>query len=141
MYRAFTLAALRAHVPPRAAACAALAATIELRVEASRDTTIHLGGEDVTGLLRDPEVEANVSAYSALPPVREFLVRLQREHAEAMPSVLAGRDIGTVVLPDAPVKFYLEASPHARAARRSAQSGRMGRISAHRTSRARHFRP
>jgi cytidylate kinase len=126
MYRAFTLAALRASVSPTAEACAKLAGALDMRVHASNETAILLGDEDVTALLRSPEVEANVSPYSALPPVRDAMVRMQREVAAAAPSILAGRDIGTVVLPFAPVKFYLEASAEARASRRGAQAGAWG---------------
>lgn len=127
MYRAFTLAALRAGVSASdEPACAHLAETIRMRVEAHETTTIFLGHEDVTEWLRSPEVEANVSAYSAVPAVREALVRLQREVAHAGPAVLAGRDIGTVVLPNAPLKFYLDASEEARAQRRAVQAGTWG---------------
>lgn len=127
MYRAFTLAALRAGVAADdEAGCAELARTIDLRVETGRDTRVFLGDEDVTGLMRQPGVEANVSAYSALPAVRERMVAMQREVARSGRAVLAGRDIGTVVLPDAPVKFYLDASETARAHRRSAQAGTWG---------------
>lgn len=127
MYRAFTLAALRGGVAAEdAEGCAELARTIDLRVETGRDTRVFLGDEDVTGLMRSPEVEANVSAYSAIPVVRERMVAMQREVAQSGRAVLAGRDIGTVVLPDAPVKFYLDASETARAHRRSAQAGTWG---------------
>jgi cytidylate kinase len=127
MYRAFTLAALRAGVPASDAdACARLARDLDLRVEAGVTSRVFLGGEDVTLLLRAPEVEASVSAYSVDPRVRERMVALQREVAREGPVVLAGRDIGTVVLPDAPVKFYLDASETARALRRSAQAGTWG---------------
>lgn len=127
MYRAFTLAALRAGVEAEdTEACAELARSVDLRVEAERDTRVFLGDEDVTGLMRSAEVEANVSAYSAIPAVRERMVAMQREVAGSGRAVLAGRDIGTVVLPDAPVKFYLDASETARAHRRSAQAGSWG---------------
>lgn len=127
MYRAFTLAALRQDIPPTdEAACARFAETVDLRVEAAEDTRILLGDEDVTGLLREPAVEANVSAYSAIPSVRTAMVRRQREIAARGGAVLAGRDIGTVVLPEAPVKFYLEASEDARARRRAAQAASWG---------------
>ena len=128
MYRAFTLAALRAKIPASdERACEGLANMLDLRVLASLDTHILLGTEDVTPRLRDSEVEANVSAYSAIPGVREVMVAKQREVAESGPAILAGRDIGTVVLPDAPLKFYLEASDEARAQRRSRQAGHWGR--------------
>ncbi len=81
-------------------------------------------------LRADPEVEANVSHYSALPSVREAMVRKQRAIAGKGLAVLAGRDIGTVVLPNAPLKFYLEASEDARAERRGKQSGEWGQAQA-----------
>jgi len=127
MYRAFTLAALREGVrPDDEAACVALANRINLSVEATSSTRILLDGKDVTGELRSPDVEANVSAYSAIAGVRAALVRLQRGLAERGRWVLAGRDIGTVVLPNAPLKFFLEASPEARAERRARQAREWG---------------
>jgi len=127
MYRAFTLAALRTGISSTdEPACAALAKAIDLRVEAGLTTAIFLDDDDVTNQLRSPEVEANVSAYSAIPFVREAMVRMQRDIARRGPAVLAGRDIGTVVLPDAPFKFYLAASEEARARRRAAQAGAWG---------------
>ncbi len=127
MYRAVTLAAVRRGVPAEDAAAAAMLSKIDLHVTADPDTFIWLDGENVTARLRDTEVEANVSAYSALPSVREAMVRQQREiAARGGGAVLVGRDIGTVVLPDAPVKFYLQASDAARAHRRSLQAGEWG---------------
>ena len=132
MYRAYTLAALRAKVPPGdVRANEGLANQLDLRVRASLDTHILLGDEDVTAHLRDPDVEANVSAYSVHPGVREVMVAKQREVAEASRAILAGRDIGTVVLPNAPLKFYLEASADARAERRSRQAGTWGQQQQH----------
>ncbi len=129
MYRAYTLAALRAKVPPSdERANEGLANSIDMRVRAALDTHIFLGDEDVTSRLRDPEVEANVSAYSVHPGVREVMVAKQREVAESGNAILAGRDIGTVVLPNAPLKFYLEASTEARAQRRSSQATHWGRL-------------
>ena len=89
-----------------------------MRIEAAGDTAIFLGEEDVTQLLRASEVEANVSGFSALPAVREAMVAQQREFAREGNVVLAGRDIGTVVLPDADLKVYLVASAEERARRR-----------------------
>lgn len=127
MYRAFTLAALRAGISADdVPACTRLADEINMRVDAHETTSIFLGNEDVTEWLRLPEVEANVSAYSAIPEVRSALVRQQRAIAREGPAVLAGRDIGTVVLPGAPLKFYLDASEEARAQRRAAQAGGWG---------------
>ena len=125
-YRAVTLAALRTGISPAdEAACAALAGRLDIRLEPD-GTRTSLGEEDVTELIRGPEVESNVSSYSALPAVREVMVRLQRRFAAEGHAVLAGRDIGTVVLPDAPLKFYLQASEAARAERRSAQATSWG---------------
>ena len=122
MYRAFTLAALRAGVgADDPAACEALAASLPLTARAGSETSIFLGDEDVTGELRAPAVEANVSKYSAIPGVRSAMVGRQREVAQSAPAVLAGRDIGTVVLPDAPLKIFLTATAGARAERRYKQ--------------------
>ncbi|WP_322819769.1 (d)CMP kinase [Tepidiforma sp.] len=126
MYRAVTLAALEAGVPAEDEAAGRLARTLDIRAEAGAETRILLGGRDVTGRLREPEVEHHVSAYSALPSVREAMVAAQRAIAARGPAILAGRDIGTVVLPDAPVKLFLEASAEARAARRSLQARQWG---------------
>jgi cytidylate kinase len=78
-------------------------------------------GEDATPHLRDADVEANVSLVSRVPGVRRALVLIQRELAAAGGVVMAGRDIGTVVLPDADCKIYLDASREVRAARRQRQ--------------------
>jgi len=123
MYRAVTLAALRGGVPAEPIAARALVRSLDLSVIADASgTRILLAGEDVTARLRDPEVEANVSAYAALPPVREAMVRHQRRVAKRGRAILAGRDIGTVVLPKAPLKLYFEASETARARRRGEQA-------------------
>lgn len=122
MYRAVTLAALEAGVPASSEAMAAFLPKLALEVEArTGGTKVLLGGVDVTSRLREPRVESRVSAYSAIPAVRTAMVRLQREIAGAGPTVMAGRDIGTVVLPDAPLKLYLDASEAARARRRGLQ--------------------
>ena len=132
MYRAFTLAAILGEVPPGdRQACAELAASGRIRVVPGVDSRVLLDGVDVTDLLREPAVEGNVSAYSAIPAVREAMVALQREVAAAGSAILAGRDIGTVVLPNAPLKLYLDASQAARARRRSAQAAQ-GESEAHR---------
>ena len=100
------------------------------RVEAELkniDVTIHfqdgnqlvlLNEEDVSGLIRTPEVSMAASTFSALPSVREFLFDLQQELAAHNNVVMDGRDIGTVVLPKAQVKIFLTASPEERARRR-----------------------
>ena len=83
--------------------------------------TITVDGVDVAGPIRSPEVTAAVSAVSAVPEVRARLLRDQREIIGDGGIVVEGRDIGTVVAPDAAVKVYLTADPEARAARRTAE--------------------
>lgn len=126
IYRAFTLAALERDVPAEPAAAGELAANLHFDVEAGTETRIRIDGTDVTERLREPAVEANVSRYAAIPAVRDRLLALQRDVAARGMAVLAGRDIGTVVLPDAPIKLYLDASDEARAERRSAQASAWG---------------
>ena len=79
---------------------------------------VFLDGEDVTALIRTPEVSMAASKSSALPPVRAFLLEKQRERARKNNVLMDGRDIGTVVLPDATVKIFLTASAEERARRR-----------------------
>jgi len=83
----------------------------------------YLAGEDVSAEIRGDEVTSAVSAVSSVPAVRTRLVALQRDMAEGPGSVVVeGRDIGTVVLPDAPVKIFLTASAETRAKRRNDQN-------------------
>ncbi len=82
---------------------------------------VFLNGENVSGLIRTPEVSMGASQVSAHPPVRSFLFDLQRNIAEANNVLMDGRDIGTVVLPNAQVKIFLTATPEERARRRVAQ--------------------
>ena len=91
--------------------------TIEVVSEGGAQRLL-VDGEDVTGQLRDPAVERVVSRVSEVSGVRAALVRRQREMSESAPVVMVGRDIGTVVLPDAGLKVYLEASVEVRARRR-----------------------
>ena len=128
MYRAVTLAALGADVPASdASGCAELARSGDLRLAiVDQEARVHLTDEDVTDQLRAPEVEANVSDYSAIAELRRELVAQQRTFAGAQPSVLVGRDIGSVVLPDAPVKLFLQASEEMRAQRRGEQAKEWG---------------
>lgn len=79
---------------------------------------VFVNGEDVTALIRTPEVTMKASAVSAIPAVREFLFSLQQQIAAENSVVMDGRDIGTVVLPNADVKIFLTASPEKRAMRR-----------------------
>lgn len=132
VYRAATLAALRAGVAVTdEQAVVRVVERMQLSVEPphvrdGRTSTVKLNGEDVTWALRDRAVDENVSPVSAHPGVREQLRELQRRVAAQGNVVLVGRDIGTVILPDADLKVYLDASPEERARRRHAESVRRG---------------
>lgn len=78
-------------------------------------------GEDVTAYIRTPEVSMGASDIAKIPFVRQWLLELQRNFARSNDCIMDGRDIGTVVLPDAKVKIFLTASPEARAERRLAE--------------------
>ncbi len=93
------------------------------RISVHHGGRIHVGGEDVTQLLSNPELDKLSSQVAVDPAVRAHLVSLQRSIAEASDVVMEGRDIGTVVLPDAQVKFYLWAEPQERALRRQRERG------------------
>jgi cytidylate kinase len=123
-YRAATLAVLRSGAD-LADAEAVVEAVSAARIVVSTDpdhATTTLDGEDVSAVIRGPEVTAAVSAVSALPDVRRRLVALQRALAGDDGAVLEGRDIGTAVFPDAPVKVFLDASAEVRASRRAGDS-------------------
>ncbi len=79
---------------------------------------VFVNDEDVSDCIRTPEVSMAASAVSALPAVRQFLLQLQRDLAASSNVIMDGRDIGTVVLPDAGLKIFLTASPEERARRR-----------------------
>ncbi|GAB2920785.1 (d)CMP kinase [Micromonospora polyrhachis] len=124
MYRAITWAVLRSGVDPQdQGAVAKVAGEIELQIGVDPQTPhISADGVAVDREIRGPEVTAAVSAVSAVPAVRELLVTRQREIiAEAGRIVVEGRDIGSVVAPDADLKVYLTASADARAQRRSTE--------------------
>jgi len=127
LYRAVTLAALRAGVPfADGPALAALADERHIDVTSpsapdGRLYDVRLDGEDVTWPIRDPDVEAHVSEVAAHPAVRAALLPAQRRIADGSAVVMVGRDIGTVVVPDAGVKVFLEASLDERARRRHAE--------------------
>ena len=87
---------------------------------------IFLNGEDVNGLIRTESVSFAASDVSAIPAVRDFLFDMQREIAEKNNVVMDGRDIGTVVLPDAELKLFLTAKPEIRAQRRVLQLAEKG---------------
>lgn len=125
MYRAVTLAVLLAGADPLdEAAVSRLAQKIDMDVlppgtgNDGRQYTVLLNGQDVTHDLRLPAVDAHVSAISSYPLVRQEMVRRQREFGRRGSVVMVGRDIGTVVMPDAALKLYITASAAERAARR-----------------------
>ena len=130
MYRVATLAVLRAGVDP-ADTAKAIEATADLPLEVSDDpdsTEVLFAGEDVKAEIRGAEVTKHVSAVSAIPEVRVNLVELQRKLArESGRAIVEGRDIGTVVLPDAPAKVFMTASAEVRAKRRYDQDVAAGR--------------
>lgn len=127
MYRAVTWLALRRGIDANDAdRLVRLADSVTISVQEGtagtiEPTTVLLDGEDATSHLRDDDVEANVSLVSRVAGVRSALVRIQRELAAGGRVVMAGRDIGSVVLPDADLKVYLDASREVRAQRRAEQ--------------------
>ena len=121
LYRALTVAALRADLSPEdetALVVLMKARPIDVLPASEGRARIEVGGEDVTSALRDPAVDAKVSAVSQHAGVRDALLEAQRRIARQGPVVMLGRDIGTVVLPEADLKIYLDASVAARARRR-----------------------
>jgi cytidylate kinase len=132
MYRALALAAIERHTDPHnAEALAALAAAIDIQVcqpetDDGRQYTVLLDGRDVTWDLRRPDVEHTVSLVAAPPPVRAVLRSRQREIGGAGRVVMVGRDIGSIVMPEAALKIYLIASVDERADRRVADMAARG---------------
>jgi cytidylate kinase len=121
MYRSVALAARRAGADPGdGAALGALARGLEIELDGAR---VLLGGEDVSDAIREPEVSETASRVSVHPEVREAMVARQRELIDSGRYVAEGRDIGTVVSPDAPLKVFLTATDAERAHRRAAQTG------------------
>ena len=124
MYRAVTLATLRQEVSigdESTVTEIAKSLTIDVSPPSVRDGRkydVLLGGEDITWDIRLPEVDANVSQVSMYPGVRQAMTQRQREIGLRGEVVMVGRDIGTVVLPEADLKVYLDASDEARACRR-----------------------
>jgi cytidylate kinase len=123
MYRAIGLDARERGIPlpvpdPDAVAAIADSSSIDLDVSGA-DTRVRLNGRDVTDTIRLPEISLYASAVSAIPAVRRRLVSLQRRLAEKSGGVLEGRDIGTRVFPETPLKFFLTAPLAVRAQRRA----------------------
>lgn len=121
MYRCVALASLRSGTATGDGEQAGALAS-RLRIVLS-DGRVELDGEDVTRLIREPQVSAAASQVSVHPQVREALVERQRELIGTGRYVAEGRDIGTVVSPQAPLKVFLTASPRERARRRAEESG------------------
>ena len=121
IYRTVGLSARDRGVDPgdEAAVAAMLPALqVELRYDGAGQQKMFLNGRDVSGEIRLPEISRYASAVSALPVVRAYLMETQRELARKNNVVMDGRDIGTVVLPDAEAKIFLTASAKVRAERR-----------------------
>jgi cytidylate kinase len=132
LYRVVTLLARRTGTPisaGEALADLATGAAIELRpasVDDGRTSDVLLDREDVTWAIRAPEIDTSVSEVSAHLAVRQALLDVQRRIADGIAAVLVGRDIGTVVIPDAGLKIYLDASAEERARRRYLDMRRRG---------------
>lgn len=124
IYRTVGLAVERAGVDRRSeSAVAQLLPKLDIQVgyDESGEQRMFLNGEDVSALIRKPEISILASDVSALPAVRAFLLDMQRKMAREHDVIMDGRDIGTVVLPDAELKIFLTASAEARAERRLLQ--------------------
>ena len=135
LYRALTLAALERGVDPEdGVALGRLAAESGIRIrppspdEPGGPERVLIGERDVTLLVRAPRIDREVSAVSRHAEVRDAMLELQRAEARRAPTVMVGRDIGTVVLPHASLKVYLTATAAVRAARRAREMGRPERM-------------
>jgi cytidylate kinase len=121
MYRCVALAALREGADvDDGAAITTIVAALSIELDGER---VLLDGEDVSAAIREPRVSEASSRVSVHPDVREALVERQRQLIGSGRYVAEGRDIGTVVSPDSPLKVFLTASPEERARRRAAQTG------------------
>lgn len=120
VYRAVALETLRRGVDPHdTATIAKIAETLDLNLaDGNGETRVLLSGQRVTDELRTPEVDRTLPPIAANPEVRRALLPVQRRIAANGPIVVVGRDIGTVILPDADLKIYLDADPDVRALRR-----------------------
>ena len=120
MYRCVTLSVLRNHIAlADEEALQLLIQEMDIHFDKRDDKlVVRLDKEDVSTLIRKPEVTSHVSAVSALPQVRNHMVAIQRKSAKNQDCVIEGRDIGTIVFPKADVKFFLVADDFVRAKRR-----------------------
>lgn len=128
LYRAVALAAIKAGVlPDDETGLEALCANLKLNyVITGNGTRLLLNGTDITDDIRTPEIAMMASAVSARPVVREFLLGIQKQMGKDKEAVFEGRDMGTVVFPEAEVKFFLDASIKIRALRRFQELGAKG---------------
>lgn len=129
MYRGITLLGMRSGVSPEngGSRLAELVRSADLDFKPGLDgLRIYLNGEDVTRAIREPDVSRQVSYYARVPSVRQQLTLLQRKLAAAGGIVMEGRDIGTVVLPEAERKFFVTASTMERARRRKLELSQQG---------------
>ena len=120
LYRTVALAAQRKNILGDEEKIAGMLSsiTVELKFDDNGEQKVYLNSEDVSSLIRTPEISMAASSVSQIPAVREFLLELQRSIARNNNVIMDGRDIGTVVLPNADVKIFLFASPECRAERR-----------------------
>ena len=131
MYRAIGLAAVRRGLDVQdAVAVEELASRTAIDFVPGDPPRVLLEGEDITGLIRTPEISMAASHVSAISAVRRILVRLQQELGRRSGGVLEGRDIGTKVFPETPHKFFLTARPEVRAQRRYDELIAKGQIAA-----------
>lgn len=121
MYRAAALNARREGIPPDdERKLKEMFKRMDLKLVPNGDSLrVFLNGEDVTSAIRTEQAGMDASTYSAKPAVREKMVQLQREMGKSGGVVMEGRDIGTVVFPEAECKFFLDAAPEERARRRA----------------------
>ena len=131
MYRALAWTAIQKEIgPDDPAAVIALAETTDIHLEpgdSDRNATrVFVNGHEITDEIRTPQISALTSPLSAIPEVRTRMVAIQKRIAETGGIVMEGRDIGTVVMPDADVKVFLTASSRRRAERRSAELAERG---------------
>lgn len=119
LYRTIALNAVRKNVIEDKAAIVDMLADTNVELKYTDGVqAVYLNGEDVSALIRTPEISMGASAVSAIPAVRDFLLGQQRKIAAENNVIMDGRDIATVVLPDAQVKIFLFATPECRAQRR-----------------------
>lgn len=119
LYRTVALGAMRAGVLESDDGIAALLPNLHVELKfVDGSQHVYLNGEDVSDLIRTPEISMGASKVSAVPAVRAFLLDLQRDLAKKNNVIMDGRDIATVVLPNAQVKIFLSATPECRARRR-----------------------